>query len=246
MVILATQTFCAAGSGRTAAPRAPGCSRLGARSARPRAASTPKPRGLAARQRRVRPYRALSGTIAGPEAPARGAGLGAAGAAAGVPGAPGRRDAFGGGRSERSRARFRSRGLERGGGGGPGPECRPRRGPRCPHPHRAAGRGGGGTCSAPASPRGFIYAGGARCAPRRVGTASAVGPQEIWGSEGFPPRSFWKEESGELGAEVRELGSGHGGEDEEVRWELDGLQGRGGGWGRSSVELFVGRQQDGL
>lgn len=166
-------------------------------------------------------------------------GIGAAGAAAGVPGAPGRRDAFGGGRSERSRARFRPRGLERGGGGGPGPECRPRRGPRCPHPHRAAGSGGGGTCSAPASPRGFIYAGGARCAPCRVGTASAVGPHGIWGSEGFSPRSFWKEESGELGPEVRELGSGHWGEDEEVRWELDGLD-RGDRLGRSFCRVIYG------
>lgn len=35
-----------------------------------------------------------------------------------------------------------------------------------------------------------------------------------------------------LGAEVRELGSGHRGEDEGVRWEPDELQGHGAGFWR--------------
>ena len=207
----------APGALRPRATPAPPGSEPGAHGpARPR---PPGPRGPAAGPRRARPCRALSSATARPEAPARGAGLGAAGAAAGVPGAPGRRDAFGGRRSERSGARGRPRGLERGGGGGPSREGRPRREPCCPHPQQAAGRGGGRTCSAPASPRGSIRAGGASCAPCRVGTASAVGAQGNRGSGGFSPRSFWKEESGELGAEVRELGSGHWGEDEGVRWE---------------------------
>lgn len=107
VVILATQTFCAAGSGRTAAPR-PGCSRPGPGAHGPARLRPPSPglgppdSGACGLTGPVRHDRRTGG-------PARGAGLGAAGAAAGVPGAPGRRDAFGGGRSERSRARFRPR-----------------------------------------------------------------------------------------------------------------------------------------
>lgn len=62
----------------------------------------------------------LLSEVAQPEAPARDAGLSAAGAAAGVPRAPRRRDAFGGGRSERRGAPRRLPVLERGGGGSRG------------------------------------------------------------------------------------------------------------------------------
>uniref|UniRef100_A0A9L0I6S3 Calcium/calmodulin dependent protein kinase II beta n=1 Tax=Equus asinus TaxID=9793 RepID=A0A9L0I6S3_EQUAS len=73
---------------------------------RPRASPAPLgsgpgahgPRGPDPRPRRARPYPALPSAAAQPEARTLGAGLGVAGAAAGVPGAPGRRDAFGGGR----------------------------------------------------------------------------------------------------------------------------------------------------
>lgn len=102
-----------------------------------------------------------------------------------MPGALGRRDAFGGGRSGSSGARGRPRGLERGRWGGPGQGVvQPL--PRCQHPHPRDGRGGGGTCSAPAPPRGSFRAGvvgAACCSLGRVGTVSAVGPP------GFPRSS---------------------------------------------------------
>lgn len=109
----------------------------------------PRALGQAAGPRRAQLCPALFSTAARPEAVTpgtRGAGLGAAGAAAGVPGAPGRRDAFGGGRSERSGARGRPRGLERGGGGGSGLRVAPGAGRAVPTPTPAARRGGGGTC----------------------------------------------------------------------------------------------------
>lgn len=143
----------------------------------------PRALGQAAGPRRAQLCPALFSAAARPKAGTRGTGLGAAGAAAGVPGAPGRRDAFGGGRSEMSCARGRPWGLERGGGGSSGLRVPPGAGCAVPTPTPAARRGGGGTCSAPAPPRGFIRAGGARCAPGRVETASAAGPpwnQGFW------------------------------------------------------------------
>lgn len=56
----------------------------------------------------------------------------------------------------------------------------------------------------------------------RVGTTYAAGPPGnlFWG---IFPRSFRKEESGELETEVRELGLGHWAGDKAVRWGACGL-----------------------
>lgn len=97
--------------------------------------------------------------------------------------------------------------------GAAGAEGHPWRGPRCPHTHQAAGRGGGGNGSPPAPPRGSIrprVLGGARCALGRVGTAYAAGPPGNLCSGGFSPdppgRSLerWRPRSGSLG-QVTEL-----------------------------------------